>query len=303
MRVLITGGTGLLGRALSASLAAQGHEVIVLSRSPAQHAGRMPGGVRLRAWDAHSAKGWTDVADGAGAIVNLAGENIAAGRWTPERKRRIRESRLNAGRAVVEAVSLATQKPKVVVQASAVGFYGPAGNEELTEEAPPGHDFLAQVCVAWEASTAPVEQEGVRRVILRTGIVLSTDGGALPRMMPPFKLGLGGPLGNGQQWLPWIHIRDHVRAVRFLIEHEESHGPYNLSAPTPVRNVEFTRALGRVLGRPTFMRVPAIGLRLLFGEMATVLLGGQRAVPRRLLEAGFTFEFTQVEAALRDLLT
>ncbi len=303
MRVIITGGTGLIGRALAASLAGDGHEVIVLSRAPERYVGRMPAGVRLKAWDAHSAKGWGTLADGADAIVNLAGENIAAGRWTAERKRRIRESRLNAGRAVVEAVAQARAKPRAVIQASAVGYYGPSGDEEIAEDHPPGHDFLAEVCVAWEASTAPVEEEGVRRAILRTGIVLSARGGALPRMLLPFKLGLGGALGHGRQWFPWIHIRDHVRAIRFLIEHEQAHGPYNLSAPKPVRNAEFTRALGRALGRPAVMRVPATALKLVFGEMATVLLDGQRAVPRRLLEAGFTFEFTEVEAALRDLLT
>jgi len=190
-----------------------------------------------------------------------------------------------------------------VVQASAVGYYGPCGNEIVTEEPPPGNDFLADVCVAWEASTAAVEAHGVRRPILRTGVVLSREGGALPRMLPPFKFGLGGPLGSGGQWFPWIHIRDEVRAIRFLIEHPEAHGPYNLCAPTPVTNAEFTKALGRVLNRPAFMPLPAFVLQLLFGDMATVLLDGQRAVPKHLQDAGFTFAFEQVEQALRDLLS
>lgn len=302
MRVIITGGTGLIGRALAADLAQEGHEVIVLSRSPERHADRLPAGVRAERWDARTSEGWAHLADGADAIVNLAGESIAAGRWTPERKTRIRESRLNAGRAVVEAVQAATNRPRVVVQASAVGYYGPCGDEEVTEDHPPGSDFLARVCVEWEASTAPVEELGVRRPILRTGIVLSAEGGALPRMLPPFKLGLGGRLGSGRQWFPWIHIRDEVRAIRFLVEQENASGPYNLTAPNPVTNAEFTQALGRVLGRPALFPVPALALKLIFGEMATVLLDGQRAVPRRLLDAGFTFEFTDVETALRNLL-
>lgn len=302
MRVIITGGTGLIGRALAADLAQDGHEVIVLSRSPERHTNRLPSGVRVERWDARTGGGWAHLADGANAIVNLAGENIAAGRWTPERKARIRESRLNAGRAVVEAVQAATNRPRVVVQASAVGYYGPCGDEEVTEDHPPGSDFLARVCVEWEASTAPVEELGVRRPILRTGIVLSAEGGALPRMLPPFKLGLGGRLGSGRQWFPWIHIRDEVRAIRFLLEQENAGGPYNLTAPNPVTNAELTQALGRVLGRPALFPVPALALKLIFGEMATVLLDGQRAVPRRLLDAGFTFEFTDVQTALRDLL-
>jgi len=301
MRILITGGTGLIGRALAADLVREGHEVIVLSRHP-ERASDMPSGVRVQGWDARTAEGWAHLADGADAIVNLAGENLAAGRWTAERKRRIRESRVNAGRAVAEAVEAASRKPRVVVQASAVGYYGPCGDEEITEEHPPGNDFLARVCVEWEASTAAVEEMGVRRPVIRTGVVLSATEGALPRMLPPFRFGLGGPLGSGRQWFPWIHLADEVGAIRFLIEHAEAGGPFNLSAPNPVTNAEFTRALGRVLGRPTFMRVPAFALRLLFGEMGTVLLEGQRAVPKRLLEAGYTFRFTEVEAALGDLL-
>lgn len=303
MRILITGGTGLIGRALAADLARDGHDVIILSRTPERYTGRLPEGVRAERWDGRTADGWGALADGADAIVNLAGENIAGGRWTAERKRRIRQSRLDAGHAVVQAVEAAAHKPRVVVQASAVGYYGPCGDDIITEDHPPGNDFLADVCVAWEQSTAAVEAHGVRRPILRTGVVLSTEGGALPRMLPPFKFGLGGPLGSGRQWFPWIHIRDEVRAIRFLIEHEDAHGPYNLTAPNPVTNAEFTKALGRVLRRPAFMPVPAFALKLLFGEMATVLLDGQRAVPQRLLDAGFSFTFEEVEQALRDLLS
>ncbi len=302
MRVLITGGTGLIGRRLTEDLLQDGHEVVVLSRRPEAHQATMPADVRLVRWDGRTPEGWGALVNEVDAVVNLAGENIAAGRWTAARKQRIRESRVNAGRALVAALEAAHTRPRVLVQASAVGYYGPRGDEVLTEEAPPGEDFLARVAVEWEASTAPVEKMGVRRVIIRTGVVLTPEGGALRRMLLPFKLGLGGPMGNGRQWFPWIHIADEVGAIRFLIENEHTSGPYNLTAPNPVRNVAFARALGRVLRRPAILPVPAFTLRLLFGEMATVVLDGQRALPKRLLEAGYTFRFVEVESALRDLL-
>ena len=301
MRIVITGGAGLIGRALTAGLAADGHEVILLSRAPGRVTG-LPAGARAEGWDGRTAAGWGPLADGAQAIVNLAGESLAAGRWTAERKRRIRESRLNAGRAVVQAAEMAGRAPRVVVQSSAVGYYGPQGDQELAEETPPASDFLAQLCVDWEASTAPVEAMGVRRVVIRSGVVLSAGDGALPRMLLPFKLFAGGPLGGGRQWLPWIHIADEAAAIRFLIEKEEAAGPFNLTAPHPLTNAEFGRVVGRVLGRPAWMPAPAFALRLALGEMATVVLDGQRAVPRRLLGLGFTFRFPEAEAALRDLL-
>jgi uncharacterized protein (TIGR01777 family) len=301
MAIIITGGTGLIGRALVANLAADGHEVVLLSRTPERATG-LPAGARAEGWDGRTATGWGHLADGAKAIVNLAGESIAAGRWTAERKRHISESRLNAGRAVVQAVEAATHKPHVVIQASAVGYYGPRGDEEVTEETPPGNDFLAQVAVEWEGSTAPVEALGVRRAIIRSGVVLSSAGGALPPLLLPFKLFAGGPLGHGQQWFPWIHVADEVGAIRFLIEDQAASGPFNLTAPHPLTNAEFSRVLGRVLRRPAIMPTPAFALRLLFGEMATVLLDGQRAAPRRLLGLGFIFRLPEAEAALRDLL-
>ncbi len=299
MRVIITGGTGLIGRALAADLAAAGHEVVVLSRTP-QSAGALAG-VRVERWDAATAAGWGALADGAGAIVNLAGEEIAH-RWTSGRKRRIGESRLNAGRAVVEAVQAASRKPAVVIQSSAVGYYGPRGDDEVAEDAPPGSDFLANLCVDWEASTAPVEELGVRRAIIRTGAVLARDGGALPRMMLPFRLGIGGKLGSGRQWFPWIHMADEVAAIRFLIERDDTSGAFNLCAPNPLTNAEFSRALGRAMRRPSLAPAPGFVMRLMFGEMAMVLLEGQRQTPRRLQEAGFEFRFPQADAALRDLL-
>ncbi|MCX8067070.1 MAG: TIGR01777 family oxidoreductase [Anaerolineae bacterium] len=300
MRVILTGGTGLIGRALAAELVAAGYEVIVLSRTPHRARG-LPSGIRIEAWDGRTTQGWGGLADGAYGIVNLAGENIAGGRWTEEYKRRIRQSRLDAGRAVVEAVRAAKCKPAVVVQASGVGYYGPRGDEEVTEEFLPGSDFLGRLAVEWEASTAPVEEMGVRQVVIRTGVVLSQEGGALPRLVLPFRFFLGGPLGRGRQWVPWIHITDEVRAIRFLLEKEDAQGPYNLVAPHPVTNRELARGLGQVLRRPAWIPVPAPALRLVLGEMSAVLLTGQRAIPKRLLEAGFQFRFPDLGSALRNL--
>lgn len=301
MRVIITGGSGLIGRALTTDLARNSHEVIIISRRPERIIG-LPAGVRAERWDGRTAEGWYSLADGADAIVNLAGENISSGRWTDERKHTILQSRLNAGQAVVQAVKAVTHKPRVVIQASGIGYYGPCGNEEITEETPPGHDFLAGLAVEWESSTASLEALGVRRAVIRTGVVLSTEGGALPRMLLPFRFFVGGRLGSGRQWFPWIHIADEVGAIRFLIESEDASGPFNLSAPIPLTNTEFSHLLGQQLRRPALMPTPEFALRLLFGEMATALLDGQRAIPKRLLQLGFRFRFPEAGPALRDLL-
>lgn len=305
MRMLITGGTGLIGSALAAELASAGHEIIVLSRNPAKATG-LPDGVRAERWDGRTARGWGHLADGAGVIVNLAGASIAGegllpSRWTPERKRLILQSRLDAGRAVVEAVQAAAVKPGVVVQASGIGIYGFAGDRVLDESAPAGSDWLAQVAVRWEASTAPVEAMGVRRVVIRTAAVFSRSGGVLPLMLLPFRLFVGGPVGSGSQCVPWIHIADEVGAIRFLIEHTDAHGPFNLVAPEVATNAELGRIAARVLRRPSWFPLPAFAMRLLFGEVATLLLEGQRAEPKRLRALGYAFRFPTLEAALRDL--
>jgi uncharacterized protein (TIGR01777 family) len=304
MRVVITGGSGLIGRALTAPLAAERNEVIVLSRDPGRVQG-LPPGARVEGWDGRSAGEWGALLDSGTAIINLAGESVGEGRWTAERKRRIRDSRLQAGAAVVEAVRRAAgagRAPAVLLQASAVGYYGDAGDGEVTEEHPPGRDFLAEVCVAWEAATAEVETLGVRRVLLRTGIVLHPDGGALPKVLRPFRFGAGGPLGSGRQWFPWIHWLDEIDAILFLLAHPTARGPFNLCAPQPVRNRDFSRALGRQLHRPSFLAAPAFALRLALGDMADALLHGQRALPRRLLAAGYAFHHPDLGEALRDLL-
>ena len=307
MRVLITGGTGLIGRALFENLIADGHEAIVLSRSPEQ-ARNLPAGVRVEGWDARSAGGWGHLADGADAIVNLAGSSIAGegffpSRWTDEQRRLIRESRLNSSRAVVEAVAQAQHKPRVVILASGVGYYGYRGDETLTEEAEPGDDWAARFTAEeWEPSTASVEQMGVRRVVARIGVVLSTEDGALPRLLLPFRLFLGGPMGSGKQWISWIHLEDQARALRFLIENEEARGAINITAPNPVTNGQLAKAIGGAMGRPSWIPVPGFAMRLAFGEVADVVLQGQRAVPKRLLDLGFDFRCPNAEAALEDLL-
>ncbi|MEJ2211707.1 MAG: TIGR01777 family oxidoreductase [Anaerolineae bacterium] len=307
MRTIITGGTGLIGTALSESLLADGHEVIVLSRTPETRNG-LPQEVRVVGWDARTAEGWGHLADGAGAIVNLAGANLAGSgflpsRWTEERKRVIRDSRVNAGRAVVAAVEQAARKPGVLVQASGIGYYGGRGDEVLTEEADAGDDWLARLAAEeWEPSTAAVEDMGVRRVIIRSGAVFSAEEGALPRLALPFRLFVGGRLGSGRQYHAWIHLQDEVRAIRFLVEREEASGAFNVVAPDPKTNAELARTLGRVLNRPAWVPVPAFAMRLAFGEVAGVLLEGQRALPRRLLDLGFEFRFPDAESALRDLL-
>jgi uncharacterized protein (TIGR01777 family) len=307
MRVVITGGTGLIGRALSANLAADDHEVIVLSRSPEQ-AARLPDGVRAERWDARTAEGWGHLAEGAGAIVNLAGASLAGEgffptRWTAERQHVIRESRINSSRAVVEAVAQAEKRPDVVIQSSAVGYYGFHGDEVLSEEAGPGDDWAARFTAEeWEPSTVPVEEIGVRRVVVRTGVVLSTKGGALPRLLLPFRLFAGGPMGSGDQWYSWIHLQDQVRALRFLIETKEASGAYNLTAPDPMTNGDLAKLIGKIMGRPACIPVPGFAMRTAFGEVADVVLKGQRAVPQRLLDLGFEFQFAAAEAALKDLL-
>ena len=299
-RIIITGGTGLIGQALSGLLAASGYDVVVLSRDPAS-ASDIPPGVRVAGWDARTSQGWIGLANGALAIVNLAGASLRRW-WTAGNKRLIRESRLRVGRAVVDAVERASTKPQVVIQASGTGAYGPRGDEIITEEADFGDGFLGRTAKAWEASTAAVEEHGVRRAVIRSGVVLSTEGGAFPLLALPHRLFVGGPLGSGDQWLPWIHMEDEVRAIRFLIENEDAQGPFNLSAPNPVTNARFSRALGRVMGRPSYLRVPGFLVRLVLGEMSTVVLDGQCAVPQRLLDQGFTFRFSELKPALQDLL-
>lgn len=309
MHVLITGGTGLVGRALTAELAARGHQVTILTRSPDKQRD-LPAGAAVAGWDGRTTEGWGHLMEDTDAVVNLAGVSIGGEdtwtiftqRWTDDYKSRILNSRLQVGKAVTQAIKAATNKPEMLLQASAMGYYGPRGDEVLTEATPPGQDFQAGVCVAWEDSTMAVEAMGVRRVITRTGLVMSLEGGILPVMLLPFRLFVGGPLGNGQQYVSWIHLRDEVAAMIFLLENESATGAYNLSAPNPLTYNQFRRVAGRVLRRPSFFPVPSFALKLVLGEKSTLVLGSLRLHPQRLLDAGYDFHFTEMEPALRDLV-
>jgi len=300
MKILISGGSGFIGKALTKSLLADGHEVVILTRDP-QRAG-LGTGVEAVRWDGRTDAGWGEVVARVDGIVNLAGANIGSGLWKRKRKAEILDSRVEAGKALTEAIRNTARRPKVLIQASAVGFYGPRGEEAVTEESGPGSGTLAEVCKAWEASTKPVEEMGVRRVVIRTGVVLSAKEGPLPRMLMPFRFFVGGPLGNGKQGFPWIHPQDEQAAIRFLIENEKASGVYNLSAPKPLSNADFGRVIAKVMKRPYWLHVPAFALRFLLGELSTLLLDGQYMLPGRLQEMGFHFRFETAESALEDLL-
>ncbi len=300
MRVVIPGGSGLIGRALSEELSGTGYSTEILSRKPdAVH--DLPEGAIARAWDGYTAASLAEIVAGAKAVVNLIGENIGSSRWTESRKQALRDSRINATRAVVEAIEKAEQKPAVLLQASAVGFYGARTEGEVSEDAPAGSDFLGRLCQEWESESAGVEAQGVRRVLLRTGIVLSKDGGALPRMALPFKLFAGGPIGSGKQCVPWIHLADEVGAIRFLLGNDSASGAYNLTAPEVVSNRDFSRSLAQALGRPSLLPAPAFALKIALGEMSTLALDGQCAVPARLIDSGYEHEFADLDAALKNI--
>ncbi|HSF82711.1 MAG TPA: TIGR01777 family oxidoreductase [Anaerolineales bacterium] len=309
MRVIITGGTGFVGSALAKSLVSDGHEVISLSRNP-DKPHKLPSEVKILHWDARTGAGWGHLIDQNTAIVNLAGEliggrnlwELVVKRWTPDRKKVILESRLNAGKAVVQAIQSAENKPKVLIQASAVGFYGDRGDEKLTEDSSPGKGFVSEVVQQWEAATAAVEGMGVRRAIIRSpGIFLSLDGGAFPFLVIPFKLFTGGPIGDGKQYFSWVHLEDEIRAIRFLIDNPEVSGPFNLAAPGATTNAQFNKTLGKVLNRPYWLPLPAFFFKLGFGQQSEIILSSQRQIPKRLLELGFEYNFPEVETALGDL--
>jgi len=300
MNILIPGGTGLIGNAFIKALLAAGDEVWVLSRNPEK--ARTLVGVKVFRWDGKTPQGWENLIEQADAIVNLSGENLVADPWTADRKRLILTSRVDSGHAIVTAIKNNPHRLQVLMQASAVGYYGPGDDRILDEASPAGSDYLAQICTEWEASTQPVEVMGIRRVVIRTGLIETTAGGMLPRLLLPFRLFVGGPLGNARQWWSWIHLLDEVDAMIFLLKNPSAQGAYNLTAPEPVRMSEFGRTLGKVLQKPYWFPVPAFGLKLLLGEMSKIVLEGQRAVPRRLQDLGYHFHFTQLEPALKDLL-
>ncbi|MFF8727775.1 TIGR01777 family oxidoreductase [Streptomyces sp. NPDC015171] len=291
-RIAVAGASGLIGSALVRSLTADGHEVVRLVR----RASRGPDEV---CWDPE--RQYVDAAGlvGCAAVVNLAGAGIGDRRWTPEYKRLLRDSRVLGTAALAEAAAALPEPPRVFVNGSAVGFYGETGDRVVDEDAPPGDGFLSGLCVEWEEAAAPVAEAGVRTVFVRTGLVVSRDGGAWGRLFPLFRAGLGGRLGDGRQYWPYIALHDEVAAIRHLIDGDTLSGPFNLTAPEPLTNRDITAAMGRVLHRPTVFPVPAPVLRTALGEMAGDVLGSQRVVPRRLLESGFRFAFPGIDEAIR----
>ncbi|MEN9223637.1 MAG: TIGR01777 family oxidoreductase [Thermostichus sp. BF3_bins_97] len=303
MRIAITGGSGFVGRRLVARLLEQGDQVLVLTRQleSARKVLGDPANLKLLQYDPYQPETWAAALEGYEGIVNLAGEPLASSRWTDAKKKEIRRSRVETTQALVRAIASLSQKPHVLVSSSAVGYYGshPEG-DPLPETAPPAQDFLAEVCQAWEAAAQPVKDLGLRLAIVRTGIVLGPDGGALGQMLAPFQFFIGGPIGSGKQWLSWIHREDWVNLVCFLLR--QGSGIFNGTAPNPVRMEEFCQTLGQVLARPSWLPVPELALELLLGEAAQVVLTGQRVIPQAALEAGFTFQYPQLKEALRQIL-
>ena len=297
MKIIVAGGSGFIGEPLVRRLIAKGHDVAVLSRDPAKvNAGR---GVQ---WDAKSQGAWSSEVATADVVINLAGENIGEGRWSDERKRRMIDSRVNATNALVEALRTDPARQRTLINASAVGIYGDRGDETLDESSDPGRGFLTEIVTKWETAARAAEPLA-RLVILRFGVVLAGDGGAVGKMLLPFKLGAGGPIGSGKQWMSWIDRDDALRIIEWAIENPATRGTYNATAPTPARNRDFARALGRALHRPALLPTPALALRLAFGEMADeVLLAGQRVLPARAQREGFTWEFADLEKSLAHQL-
>jgi uncharacterized protein (TIGR01777 family) len=300
MKVMIAGGSGLIGSALTHSLLEDGHEVWLLSRNPKKS--REPQGVKSLEWDGRTVYNhWLGVFSQMDAVVNLAGSTIGQWPWSDARKKEILNSRVNAGLTIAQAYEKSSPRPPVLLQASGIGYYGQRGIETLNEDSPAGNDFLSTVAINWESATRIVDTMGVRRVILRTGLVLAKNDGVLPLMALPVRLFVGGPIGSGKQGISWIHIRDQVRAIRFLMENDNARGVYNLCAPNPVSNADFMRALAQALHRPHWLQVPGFVMRLLLGEMSDLLLSGQFAIPQRLVNLGFAFDFESAYDAFKDL--
>ncbi len=302
-RIIVTGATGFIGKALCFRLLKEGYEVIALSRSKEKGEKIFGSDVTVAEWDGKSSKGWLDYANGANAVVNLAGENIGSSRWTAKKKQAILQSRLDAGRAVVEAAKSVEKKPWIIIQASAIGYYGLGGDEIIDESSSPGEGFLAEVVKKWELSTQEVESQNIRRVIIRSGVVLGKEGGAFFRLVKPFRLFVGGHLGSGKQWFSWIHLEDEVNAILFLIQRVDLKGIFNLTAPHQLIQKDFACLTGKIMKRLSWLPVPGFVLRLFFGEMAKeMILSGQRVSPRRLLEGSYRFLYPEARSALKEIL-
>jgi uncharacterized protein (TIGR01777 family) len=306
MRIFVAGATGLIGTSLVQRLCDRQDEVVVLTRHPIKAKDQLDRRCLIIEGDPTKLGAWMLAVQRCDAVINLAGENIFARRWSTRFKKLLRDSRVESTINIVQALAAspinAQGVPKILVNASAVGYYGARGDEELTEADPPGHDFLANLCIAWERAAQAAELFGVRVAMVRTGIVLDSKGGALRQMLPLFKYFLGGPAGSGRQWMSWIHHEDLIGTYLLALENPLAHGPINGAAPAPVTNRLFTEALGRVLHRPVFLRTPKFALRLALGQVAEAITSGQRVVPRQLMIFGYSFRFPELSAALNDLL-
>lgn len=299
MHVLVAGATGFLGRPLCGELLRRGHSVTALTRDPSRSSKSLPDRIELVGWDGPEMAAAVASSD---ALINLAGEPIAGKRWSPEYKAILRSSRIETTRKIVGSIPISGKNGQILVNASAVGYYGDQGNREVTEDTPAGKGFLPDLCVAWEAEALRAEQFGVRVVLPRIGIVLAEEGGALEKLITPFKMGVGGALGSGDQWLPWIHRADVIRMVIWLMESSAASGPFNVTSPEPVTMRGFAKALGKALKRPAILPVPGFALRLLVGEMVESLLTGQKALPRKAEKLGFKWTYPTLESALRNLV-
>ncbi len=301
MKVLISGGTGMIGRVLCDDLITRGDQVFVLSRVQKTE----PSQVKYHTitWDQLTSVNEKSILEGIDAVIHLAGENIGSGRWTAKKKKRILSSRLETSQALIHAISLIKNKPEVFIQASAIGIYGTAQNQIFTENSPVGDDYLSTVAKQWEESSKEIEKLGIRRVVIRSGVVLKKEEGALVRMLLPFRLFLGGALGSGRQWISWIHIEDEVRAIEKILQDQSMQGIVNLTSPNPVTNAAFGKSISKVIHRPYWINVPAFSLKLLLGEMSIMVLDGQKVIPQKLEQTDFTFKYPDIETALQNLLT
>lgn len=298
MKIILAGATGFIGKSLIESLLKDRHSIFLLTRRDINAEN-----VTVLQWDARTLDKWSKQIDGADAVINLSGESIAAKRWSDNQKKRLTDSRILSTRVLVQAIAMASKKPKTLINASAVGYYGHVAENDVTETHSPANDFLGRLCAAWEAEAVKAEELGVRVVLPRIGIVLGGDGGALQKMVLPFKFFAGGPLGSGHQWMPWIHLDDVIAGLQFLLNHPAIHGAINFTAPDPVRMKEFCKTLGDVLHRPSWAPVPSFILKRLLGEMAAIVLNGQKAVPKKLIDSGFEFKYTDLKNAITAALT
>lgn len=301
-RVVVTGATGLIGREVCAGLIERGYEVVVFSRNPDSARAKVPGAADYVAWTPAESGPWATAIDGAHGVISLAGASIAGKRWTPEYKQEILNTRVIGTRGLVGAMRAAKERPRVFVSGSAIGYYGPRDDTPLDERAEPGDDFLAGVVKAWEAEALKAEELGIRTPLIRTGVVLAKEEGALPQMILPFKFFAGGPILPGTQWVSWIHHRDEVGIILLALENEQARGPINAASPGSQMNKDFARAIGEAMGRPSWAPVPGFAVQIVAGEAAELITTGQRVIPRRAQELGYRFEFASSVSALRDVL-